>query len=97
MLTLGDAVLLVVGNVIGVGIFTTTGIVAKYAGSALGTIIPWILYYPVILFLISYTLIATGVLLKSPKESILGLFITLTGVPFYLLWKKGKEERAHEV
>ena len=53
--------------------------------------------YSVILFLASYTLVAAGVLIKSPEESILGLFITLTGVPFYLFWKKGKEEEVHEV
>ncbi len=43
VLTLRSAVLLVVGNVIGVGIFTTTGIVAEYVKSGLGIVALWAL------------------------------------------------------
>lgn len=44
--------------------------------------------YTPIAFILAYVWIATQILLRNPAESLTGIGIVLTGIPFYIYWKR---------
>ena len=44
-------------------------------------------YVPVI-FVLGITCLVVSTLLKSPRESLMGLALVSLGLPFYFFWKK---------
>lgn len=45
------------------------------------------------IFIIAYAWIAYKIMLGNPQNAGIGILITLSGIPFYLYWKKTKEAR----
>jgi APA family basic amino acid/polyamine antiporter len=43
-----------------------------------------------LIFVVSYIWIAIRIFLYNPLNAVMGICITLTGVPFYLYWRRGK-------
>jgi len=50
----------------------------------------WGYPYTTSIFLAVYLWIALKVLVEKPYESILGIAVTLSGIPFYVYWRKKK-------
>ena len=74
-LNFSDATLLVVGNVIGAGIFTTSEFFASELTQPF-------------LFICFYIFIAGQIAWARPSTSITGVLIMLSGLPFYMVWSK---------
>lgn len=72
-LSLTDAVLLTVGNVIGAGIFTTSGLPAGEVPDP-------------VLFIGADTTIAVQIAFNNPSASLQQIGIALSGLPFFFWW-----------
>lgn len=83
------AACVLVSNVVGTGIFTTTGFMARDLGHP-GLIpyrTPFYPFVPVFFILMSMVIIWSAVS-ERPLEAGLGIATVLAGTPLYLLWRR---------
>jgi amino acid transporter len=94
-LTLWDATMLVVGSMIGSGIFIVSADIARSMGSPGGLLLVWLVTGMVTLFgALSYGELAAAIgiaailLVAKPVYSFSGLAVVLLGVPVFHFWRR---------
>jgi hypothetical protein len=87
-LTLTDAIAMVVGTVIGTGVFLKTAVLTQQLGSP--TLVP-------ILFILVALWLVINTITTSPVESLTGLLLIALGLPVYFYFKRQQSHTASRV
>ncbi len=87
-LTLTDAIAMVVGTVIGTGVFLKTAVMTQQLGSP--TLVP-------ILFILVAVWLVINTVTTSPVETLTGLLLIALGLPVYFHFKRQQSHTASRV